>query len=171
MRMRPFSGRRASRSNHLVSSQPWRPPICVVVLLASVGNHQHVDADCHLAEQIAAMYGIDDASIEIPDAEHVMFLTPAKIFQRCPVIARRAIEPRLLISFHPRRQSEHPCSLPDMYSKRWAGWVDTAVRAASTQCMLAQLTAIGRGRQLRFLGCACVLIHRMTGYRPPRQSQ
>eukprot|EP01043_Picozoa_sp_COSAG02_P020500 COSAG02_NODE_1014_length_15195_cov_11.098105_8_plen_158_part_00 len=157
MWMRPFSRRRASRSKHPGSSQPWRSPICVaVVLLASMGNRQHVDADCHLEEQIAAMYGIDVASIEIPDAEHVMFLTPAKIFQRCPVIARRAIEPRLLISFHPRRQSEHPCSLPDMYSKRWAGWVDTAVRATSTQRMLAHLGPIGRGRELILSGAhAC----------------
>lgn len=150
--MRSFSGHRASRTKRLVSQ-----PICIVTVLISMANNQHVDADCHLAEQIAAMYGIDVASIETPDAEHVMFLTPAKIFQRCPVIARRAIEPRLLVSFHPRRQSEHPCSLPDMYSKRWAGWVDTAVCTASTQRMPAQLGAIERAR-LTILSWVCMRV-------------
>lgn len=139
--MRRFSGRRASQS--VGSSWPGRWPICMATLLAvSAANNQHVDADCRLAEQIAGMYGIDVASIETPDAEHVMFLSPAKIIQQCPVIARRAVEPRLLVSFHPRRKSEHPCSLPDMYSRKWAGWVATTVRAPATQ----RRTAIDRLR-------------------------
>ena len=118
-------------------------PICMAtLLLVPVANNQHLDADCRLAEQIAAMYGIDVASIEIPDAEHVMFLSPAKIIQQCPIIARRAVEPRLLVSFHPRRKSEHPCSLPDMYSRKWAGWMDTTVRTIATQ----RKTAVERAR-------------------------
>ena len=82
--------------------------------------------DCNLAAQIAAMHGEDEASIEIPgERQDVMFLSPAKIVQRCPVVARRASEPRLLVSFHPRRLEEHPCALPDTFSKKWAGWVAT----------------------------------------------
>lgn len=104
----------------------------MATVFLSLASSPDVGANCGLEQQIAGMYGIDDASIEIPDAEYVLFLSPAKIIQRCPVIARRTAEPRLLVSFHPRRLAVQPCSLPDMYSKKWAGWVASTVSARPT---------------------------------------
>ena len=69
---------------------------------------------------------VDAAGLALADDEFVMFLTPSGVRQRCPVLAKRRTEPRLLVSFHPRRLVATPCAQPELFGTKWAGWIATA---------------------------------------------
>ena len=72
--------------------------------------------------------------------EFVRFLSPATIWQRVPVVARRSDAPSLmLVSFHPRRLHSDPCQTPDMVSRKWSTWIeetDSNIRSISNAKMM-----------------------------------
>jgi hypothetical protein len=80
--------------------------------------------------QVAALVAAEHPGVGefflTPD-EFVLFHSPAKIWQRVPVVARRRDAPAsMLLTFHPRRLSSDPCRIPDMVTRKRSVWIDQA---------------------------------------------
>lgn len=67
----------------------------------------------------------------------ILFHSPARVWQRCPVLARRPSAQQgwneMLISFHPKRLSSDACQTPEILSPKWSLWLnetDQKVRSA-----------------------------------------
>ena len=89
---------------------------------------EFVRRECQPAAVVAAAWPNVGEFIVTPDT-FVRFLSPAKIWQRVPVVARRSDAPNnMLVSFHPQRLSSDPCDTPDMVSHKWSIWIDETDR-------------------------------------------
>eukprot|EP01043_Picozoa_sp_COSAG02_P049263 COSAG02_NODE_4929_length_4821_cov_7.778060_2_plen_287_part_00 len=100
--------------------------------LSGVDRHPRgahfADSPCSPASVVAGAWPWEGELVVTAD-EFVRFLSPAKIWQRVPVVARRIDSPsNMLISFHPQRLTSDACRTPDMVSFKWSLWIDETDR-------------------------------------------
>ena len=89
---------------------------------------ESIRRECQPAGVVAAAWPRARGFVVTPDT-FVRFYSPAKIWQRVPVVARRGDAPNImLVSFHPQRLSSDPCETPDIVSRKWSLWIDETDR-------------------------------------------
>lgn len=93
-----------------------------------VDRRERAGVACSPTSVVAAAWPREGEFVATSD-EFVRFLSPAKIWQRVPVVARRSDNPNtMLVSFHPRRLTSDACRTPDMVSRKWSLWINETDR-------------------------------------------